>query len=85
MANCACGNWLKHWERFSSVKSPCCAADGCNLPATNGAHIQKAESEDMDWYVIPLCKQHGENEQELIIDDEHKLVSANVSLTCERW
>ncbi len=38
---------------------------------------------DSNWYIIPLCKTHnGEKGKSLIISDNIKLVSANVSETC---
>ena len=83
--NCACGNWLKHWEKFSTQKTPHCAVADCNAPATCGTHAQKADSEDENLYVIPLCDSHAAVTGELQIREGYKLVSANINQTCERW
>lgn len=83
--NCVCGTWLKHWEKFSGKKAPLCAVPGCNTLGTNGAHVQKAESTDESWYVLPLCEQHGAIKNELEVSADYKLVPASTELTCERW
>jgi hypothetical protein len=83
--NCNCGNWLKHWEKFGTKKAPHCAVPGCEAAATLGAHMQKADSTEEDWYVAPLCQEHSTAIGELEIWEGYKLVSANVELTCERW
>lgn len=83
--NCNCGNWLKHWEKFGTKKTPQCAVPGCEAKAAVGAHVQKAESTDEEWYVVPLCPEHATDSQELEIWEGYKLVTANVEQTCERW
>ena len=47
-----------------------------------GGHVQKVGS-DNKWYIIPLCKScNNKRGEELEIDDNTELVSANVSETC---
>lgn len=83
--NCSCGSWLKHWEKFSFKKNPCCAVNGCNTLASLGAHIQKLGSDDETVYIVPVCYQHNGNNSKLEISEDCKLVLANKNLTCERW
>ena len=48
-----------------------------------GAHVQRGNSGDSNWYIVPLCATHnGKKGQSLDISDSVKLVSANVSKTC---
>ncbi len=82
---CGCGTWLKHWEKFSAKKSAQCAVPDCNTVAAVGAHIQKANTDDEAWYVVPLCQTHSESVDEMEISAEYKLVPADTNLTCERW
>jgi len=49
-----CGTWLKHWEKLSGKTADECAC--CSQKATVGAHVQKAESDNNKWYIVPLCK-----------------------------
>ena len=83
--NCACGTWLKHWQKFSTLKAPICAAANCVEKATVGTHIQKADSADIAWYVVPFCEQHSQSTAEMQIADNYKLVIASPQHTCERW
>ena len=83
--NCKCGTWISHWKRFSQQTITKCAIKGCTENATDGAHIQKANSLDMSWYIVPLC--HGCNMKKnktLELKPNIKLVSANKSKTCEK-
>lgn len=83
--NCACGNWLKHWEKFGTKKAPHCAAANCTEKATTGAHVQKANSNDENVYVLPLCPNHAQANGELDVWEGYKLVSAIAEQTCDRW
>jgi hypothetical protein len=81
---CKCGSWLKHWENFGGCFATICSVDGCNNDAEVGGHVQKVGS-DNKWYIIPLCKScNNKRGEELEIDDNTELVSANVSETCEK-
>ena len=81
---CTCGSWLKHWEKFSGQSvTTFCPQTTCVQRPTLGAHVQKGNSGDSNWYIVPLCKAHsGKKGQSLDISDNVKLVSANVSKTC---
>jgi methionyl-tRNA synthetase len=40
-------------------------------------NVQKADSTDNKWYIIPLCKKHNQSTGTLEVSDTYKLVSAN--------
>lgn len=48
-------SWLDFWERKTGKKAGKCGCRGCTKKATDGAHIQKADSDDRHWYIVPLC------------------------------
>ena len=55
---CPCGTWIKHWKNYTNISNPACFEDSCKESGTEGAHVQKFDS-DMSWYIIPLCKHHN--------------------------
>jgi len=81
---CRCGSWLNHWKKFSSQSMPTyCPEKSCTKIPEVGAHIQKDNSYDKSWYIIPLCKDcNSKTGSSLEISDLITLVSANVSETC---
>lgn len=82
---CACGSWLKHWEKFSGQKAPtCCPATSCLETDLVGAHVQKADSSDDKWYIYPLCSTHNQSKGTLEVSSVYNLVSANKKETCEK-
>lgn len=83
---CKCGSWLKHWRRYSGEALPSdCPVTGCWRPPEVGAHVQKENSYDDRWYIVPLCIDHNNGKgKTLSISDSVALVPANVSQTCGR-
>lgn len=81
---CSCGSWLKHWEKFSGQTTSFCIEKSCINKDLVGAHVQKANSFDSKWYIIPLCNKHNQSNGELEIIDTYKMVSANKGETCEK-
>jgi hypothetical protein len=79
---CPCGSWIAHWEKFSGRKAEYCSVSTCLNKAEDGAHVQRANSSDEKWYIIPLCKAHNHTADELAILDSTLLVHANVRETC---
>ena len=81
---CTCGSWLNHWIKFSGQSvTRFCPQVTCVQRAEVGAHVQRANSGDSNWYIVPLCTAHnGKKGQSLDIGDSVNLVSANVSKTC---
>jgi len=80
---CSCGSWLKHWERFSGRTAMFCSGKVC-MEKQNlvGAHVQKDNSYDSKWHIVPLCNAHNLAGGEMDIPDATILVSANTSETC---
>jgi hypothetical protein len=80
---CNCGSWLKHWENFSKQKANFCPVKNCLEMDLIGAHVQKDDSKDENWYIYPLCKKHNATkEKSLEVSDIYNFVSANVRETC---
>jgi hypothetical protein len=81
---CKCGSWLDHWKKFSHQSiSQYCSEKTCIKKPEVGAHVQKDNSTDAGWYIVPFCNTHnGETNESLEIVDSVALVSANVSVTC---
>ena len=81
---CNCGSWLEHWKKFSGQAIPShCPVMSCLQKPEVGAHVQKDNSTDRSWYIIPLCKTHNaETGKSLDVTDSIAFVSANVSQTC---
>ncbi len=48
-----------------------------------GAHVQKADTRDVSWYIYPLCISHNEKARELEVSDGYKLVPADEAETSE--
>jgi hypothetical protein len=80
---CACGSWLEHWKKFSGLNAPMfCPVIGCYAYAIVGAHVQKENVNDDNWYIVPLCKEHNSQTGHSLEIIDIKLVSANVAETC---
>lgn len=77
---CKCGSWLKHWEKFSGYKATYCATENCFNQRLSGIHIQKSDSEDSHWYIVPLCRTHAANADELKVSAP--LVEADKTEAC---
>jgi hypothetical protein len=80
---CRCGSWLDHWENFSGQPVPTyCPGFCCYRRDLLGVHVKKAESDDDNWYIVPLCAEHNRATGTLTVTDGCRLVSANVRKTC---
>lgn len=80
---CNCGSWLNHWRLYGGGEIPSyCPVSHCIQKPEVGAHAQKDDLNDNNWYIIPLCKSHNNQTSSLIISDSTKLVSANKNKTC---
>lgn len=47
--------WRAFWEAKTGRSFSDCSCDECKSSATVGAHVQKADSADRKWYIVPLC------------------------------
>ena len=82
---CSCGSWLEHWKKYSGQLFPnYCSERSCTKKPEVGAHVQKDNSYDNSWYIIPLCGEHNKQAKSLDVSDSTVLVSANTSQTCGR-
>lgn len=81
---CKCGSWLSHWIKFSNAKQAgLCKELTCTQFATEGALIQKVNSEDSGWYVVPLCSAHSKMQgHEIELLGKPDLVPANDLKAC---
>lgn len=80
---CPSGSWMEYWEKMSGQKTTYCLAVGCVGKDLAGAHVQKADARDENWYIYPLCSLHNEPAKELEVSDGYKLVPAEQMETCE--
>jgi len=76
---CPSGSWMEHWEKLSGQKTTFCLAVGCVDKDLAGAHVQKADARDDNWYIYPLCNFHNQASKELEVSDGYKLVPADVA------
>lgn len=83
---CKCGSWKAHWEKYNENGDEwpmLCSEVGCIESATEGAHVQKEDEKDKNWYIIPLCKTHnGLHGKELEVVASTSFAPANCSETC---
>lgn len=80
---CRCGTWIDHWKNYSSqALSKYCSEEQCPEKPEVGAHVQKDNSSDSSWYIVPLCKKHNGETNKSIDIGNVELVDANVSQTC---
>ena len=42
------GNWLEYWEKTTRTKANRCHKIGCTRPATDGAHVQLDNPNDIE-------------------------------------
>jgi hypothetical protein len=81
--SCPCGSWIDHWEKFSGESLPnLCPEKTCTKKDLVGAHVQRADSTDKGWYIVPLCSEHNKQATTLELWQDTTLVSANVAQTC---
>ena len=55
---CECDNWLSHWKKYSGLEITYCAAGSCLNKDLVGALVQKFNSPDKRWFIVPLCREH---------------------------
>lgn len=48
-------SWLDYWESKTGQYASICSAEGCYGHDLVGAHVQKVNSYDNSWYIVPLC------------------------------
>lgn len=81
---CRCGTWLQHWRNLSGQYTVTCRALGCSRIDISGAHVQKDNSDDNRWYIVPFCVLHNRASHLVELEAGTALVSANKKETCEK-
>ena len=79
--SCKCGSWLNHYVKFAGRNPTFCSETNCLNKDLVGAHVQKVDPSNNNWYIVPLCSEHNKSKGELDIGST-SLVSANVAVTC---
>ena len=49
-------SWRAYWEEMTGKEFSRCSNTLCSNEAEVGGHVQKVESWDKHWYIVPLCK-----------------------------
>jgi hypothetical protein len=80
--SCSCDSWLDHWNRFSGQNARICSVIDCYRTDIVGAHVQKYNSTNRNWYIVPLCREHNQSTNDLEISENVAFASANTSRTC---
>lgn len=67
-------SWFDYWLNHTN-KSAVCASSGddCCFNGTYdlvGAHVQKVDSQDKNWYIVPLCKSCNKKDKPFNVDDD---------------
>lgn len=67
-------SWLDFWEKFRFKVAICASSgDDCCLNGTHklvGAHVQKVNSTDEKYYIVPLCYSCNRREEPFNVDDD---------------
>ena len=87
-------SWLYHWSKFNDAavsclpdKCPCCHKKIIDWSEELvGAHVQKENTIDNNWYIIPLCKKcNSKNSDEILEVDDIGFAWANTNETCKKF
>ncbi|BDR15242.1 hypothetical protein [Vibrio sp. STUT-A11] len=72
--------WLSYWQHFSSLNDKYCSEVNCVVEHTHGVLV-KAQNDEQQLYVIPLCKAHSENlDSPLEIAEGTEVIPADLTL-----
>ena len=67
----------EYWVRVKGYWPRYCAVYGCTDAPDVGAHVQKVDSYDKSWYIVPMCYLHNNQRGEILLVDESLLVRVN--------
>lgn len=48
-------SWLEYWEKQTKSSKSICGVSDCSNTDLVGAHVQKANSSDENYYITPIC------------------------------
>lgn len=74
-------SWLDYWEDKSGKTAKRCSATDCHLLGRSnlvGAHVQKVNSYDNNWYIVPLCHGCNNRTDEFYVDETLVPVPSNL-------
>lgn len=71
-------SWLDYWEKQSGKHALYCSATDCPH-STNlvGAHVQKVDSTDRCYYIVPLCNACNQRTESFYVDTQLVPVPSN--------
>lgn len=68
-----CDSWLDYWSKEKGRNPRYCAVDNGHNPELVGGHVQKVNSTDAKWYIVPLCV--GCNQRTDVFEIEEDLLA----------
>jgi len=71
-------SWLDYWEKQTGEKAYYCSALDCNNTDLVGAHVQKANSDDRSYYIVPLCNACNQREGNFYVSAKLVPVPSNL-------
>jgi len=72
-------SWLDYWNQNASHRAFRCGATDCHHRGDLvGAHVQKANSTDQKWYIVPLCASCNHRTDIFDVDEELVPVPSNL-------
>lgn len=71
-------SWLDYWEQKTGKKAYFCAATDCWAQDLVGAHVQKVNSADRRWYIVPLCRGCNNRTDEFYVNETLVPVPSNL-------
>ena len=79
--NCSCGTWKAHWIKHAQKSWPgICSVEGCNSPATLGAHVYNSEVDGER--IVPMCDSCNKRSTPFTLKGNVTLPRANTAMTC---
>lgn len=73
--------WLDYWEVKSGKTAWMCSATNCHKLGRSklvGAHVRKVDSTDNCWYIVPLCRECNNRNDEFYVDETLVPVPSNL-------
>lgn len=61
-------SWLDYWEKQTGKSATICSANSCWGTDLVGAHVQKVNSTDKCYYIVPLCRQCNQRTDEFEVN-----------------
>lgn len=65
-------SWKDFWEEYKGPFGKCSRIH-CNNDAEYGCHVQKYQSSDRKWYIVPLCAGHNNSHEVFAVREDDLL------------